>query len=263
VTFLPATGIRWGEAAALQVKDIHLGGGTEADPPWVYVHKTWKRIGRCGDRTKAAGRKQRKGAQFVWGRGRTKTAAGRRRITLTQGIRAELLPLLAGRDPQAPVFTGKDGGILQNSNFSERYLIPALQRARNDLAVLRAAAPNAHALAQLPLETPASARMVSGAPAAWLLSAGVPEARQAFESARSMIESSLDSLVSISPEGKITDVNEATVKVTGVPRANLIGTAFSECFTEPEKGNAIYQLVFDQGMAVDYPLTRSYVSCNA
>jgi PAS domain S-box-containing protein len=86
----------------------------------------------------------------------------------------------------------------------------------------------------------------------------VTEARQAFESARSMIESSLDSLVSISPEGRITDVNEATVKVTGIPREELIGTAFSECFTEPEKANAIYQLVFDQGMAVDYPLTMRH-----
>jgi PAS domain S-box-containing protein len=79
--------------------------------------------------------------------------------------------------------------------------------------------------------------------------------RESFEAARSMIESSLDSLVSISPEGRITDVNEATVKVTGVPREELIGTAFSDYFTEPEKANAIYQLVFTEGMAVDYPLT--------
>jgi len=82
--------------------------------------------------------------------------------------------------------------------------------------------------------------------------------RQAFESARSMIESSLDSLVAISPEGMITDANEATVKVTGIPRDELIGTAFSECFTEPGKANAIYQLVFEQGMAVDYPLTMRH-----
>jgi PAS domain S-box-containing protein len=86
----------------------------------------------------------------------------------------------------------------------------------------------------------------------------VTEARQAFESARSMIESSLDSLVAISPEGMITDVNEATVKVTGISREELIGTAFSEYFTEPDKANEIYQLVFDQGMAVDYPLTMRH-----
>src|SRR5664279_5718905 len=80
----------------------------------------------------------------------------------------------------------------------------------------------------------------------------------AFDAARGMIESSLDSLVAISPEGRITDANEATVKVTGVPREELIGTAFSDCFTEPEKANKIYQLVFAQGMAVDYPLTMRH-----
>ncbi len=80
----------------------------------------------------------------------------------------------------------------------------------------------------------------------------------AFDAARAMIESSLDSLVAISPEGRITDANEATVKVTEVPREELIGTAFSYCFTEPEKANRINQLVFAQGMAVDYPLTMRH-----
>src|ERR1019366_7125991 len=77
----------------------------------------------------------------------------------------------------------------------------------------------------------------------------------AFDAARGMIESSLDSLVAISPEGKITDANEATVKVTGVSREELIGTAFSDCFTEPDEANKIYQLVFAEGMALNYPLT--------
>jgi PAS domain-containing protein len=42
-----------------------------------------------------------------------------------------------------------------------------------------------------------------------------------------MTESSLDSLVAISPDGRITDVNEATVKVTGMLHEELFGTAFS------------------------------------
>jgi PAS domain S-box-containing protein len=78
--------------------------------------------------------------------------------------------------------------------------------------------------------------------------------KQASELARSMIEASLDSMVSISPEGNITDVNEATVKLTGVPREKLVGTSFSDYFTEPEKAEEIYQQVFTEGMAVDYPL---------
>jgi PAS domain S-box-containing protein len=78
---------------------------------------------------------------------------------------------------------------------------------------------------------------------------------EAFEAARAMIESSLDSLVAISPEGMITDVNQATAKVTGIPRQELIGTSFSDYLTDPEKADAIYQLVFAEGMAIDYPLT--------
>src|SRR5450631_1646900 len=83
----------------------------------------------------------------------------------------------------------------------------------------------------------------------------VTEQRKAFEAARSMIESSLDSLVAISPEGKITDANEATVRATGVPRRELIGTPFSDYFTVPAKAAEIYQRVFTEGIAVNYPLT--------
>jgi len=69
------------------------------------------------------------------------------------------------------------------------------------------------------------------------------------------VEASLDPLVTISPEGKITDVNEATIKVTGVDRVELIGTDFSDYFTQPEKAREGYQQVFSQGFVTDYPLT--------
>ncbi len=71
----------------------------------------------------------------------------------------------------------------------------------------------------------------------------------------SLIEASRDPLFTISPLGKITDINEATVKVTGVSRENLIGTDFINYFTEPEKAKEGYQLVFDEGFVTDYPLT--------
>ena len=61
------------------------------------------------------------------------------------------------------------------------------------------------------------------------------EHQQASQYVRSLIEASLDPLGTISSEGKITDVNEATIKVTGIPRERLIGTDFSNYFTEPEK----------------------------
>lgn len=77
----------------------------------------------------------------------------------------------------------------------------------------------------------------------------------ASQYARSLIESSLDPLVTISADGKITDVNEATIKVTGMPRGELIGTDFSTYFTEPEKAREGYQQVFAKGYVTDYPLT--------
>lgn len=79
--------------------------------------------------------------------------------------------------------------------------------------------------------------------------------RSAAQYARSLIEASLDPLVTISPEGKITDVNETTIRATGLSRKNLIGTDFSRYFTEPEKARAGYRQVFATGSVTDYPLT--------
>ncbi len=79
--------------------------------------------------------------------------------------------------------------------------------------------------------------------------------KTASQYARSLIEASLDPLVTISPEGKITDVNEATVKVTGVPRDKLVGTDFSDYFTEPERAREGYREVFAMGSVTNYPLT--------
>jgi len=79
--------------------------------------------------------------------------------------------------------------------------------------------------------------------------------RLASQYARSLIEASLDPLVTISPDGKIMDVNGATVKVTGVPREELLGSDFLSYFTEPAKAQDGYQRVFAEGFVADYPLT--------
>ncbi len=71
----------------------------------------------------------------------------------------------------------------------------------------------------------------------------------------SLIEASLDPLVTISIEGKITDMNEATVNITGIPREKLIGTDFLNYFTEPQKAREVYQEVFSNGSVTDSPLT--------
>jgi PAS domain S-box-containing protein len=78
--------------------------------------------------------------------------------------------------------------------------------------------------------------------------------RQDSSYARSLIEASLDPLLTISPEGKITDVNRATEKATGRGREELIGTDFSDYFTEPDRARDGYQQVFRDGSITDYPL---------
>ncbi len=72
---------------------------------------------------------------------------------------------------------------------------------------------------------------------------------------RGLLEASLDPLVTINSEGKITDVNEATIKATGVAREQIIGTDFSNYFTEPDKARMGYQKVFAKSLVTDYPLT--------
>ncbi|HXJ79143.1 MAG TPA: PAS domain S-box protein, partial [Candidatus Methylomirabilis sp.] len=71
---------------------------------------------------------------------------------------------------------------------------------------------------------------------------------------RSLIEAALDPLVTIGPDGRITDVNAATEAATGHARAALIGTDFSDYFTDPEKARAGYRQVFHEGFVRDYAL---------
>jgi PAS domain S-box-containing protein len=77
---------------------------------------------------------------------------------------------------------------------------------------------------------------------------------------RNLLEASVDPLVTISAEGKITDVNKATEDVTGYSREELIGTDFSGYFTKPEKAREGYQKVFSEGFVKDYPLAIRHMS---
>ena len=73
--------------------------------------------------------------------------------------------------------------------------------------------------------------------------------------ARNLIEASLDPLVAINTEGKITDMNEALATITGLTREKLTGTDFFEYFTEPRKAREVYREVFANGSVADSPLT--------
>jgi PAS domain S-box-containing protein len=84
--------------------------------------------------------------------------------------------------------------------------------------------------------------------------------REASLYARNLIEASLDPFATISPDGIITDVNKATEEVTGVPREKLIGSDFSDYFTEPDKAREGYRQVFEKGIVRDYLLAIRHIS---
>jgi len=86
------------------------------------------------------------------------------------------------------------------------------------------------------------------------------EKREASLYARSLIEASLDPLVTISADGKIMDVNQATESATGLSRDMLIGSDFANYFTEPDRARGGYQEVFLKGFIRDYQLAIRHAS---
>jgi PAS domain S-box-containing protein len=84
--------------------------------------------------------------------------------------------------------------------------------------------------------------------------AGKKEAWLASAYNRSLIEASLDPLVTIGPDGKITDVNAAAERLIGYSRRDLIGTEFSGYFTDPAKAQTGYEHVFQEGFVRNYTL---------
>ncbi len=87
---------------------------------------------------------------------------------------------------------------------------------------------------------------------------------------RTLIETSLDPLVTINRGGQITDANRAAELVTGVGRGSLIGSDVAAYFTEPEKARAGCDQIFAERTLRNFPLTIRSVSggvtdvlCNA
>jgi PAS domain S-box-containing protein len=84
----------------------------------------------------------------------------------------------------------------------------------------------------------------------------VAETQQAQAAAynRSIIDASLNPLVVMGRDGVLTDLNVATERATGYGRADLIGTAFSDYFTEPDVARAGCERAFRDGGARDIAL---------
>ena len=72
---------------------------------------------------------------------------------------------------------------------------------------------------------------------------------------RGLIESSVDGLITVDPQGIITDVNDRMCQMTGYTRAELLGTPFADYFTEPEHARAGVGQTFEAGFVTEYALT--------
>jgi CheY-like chemotaxis protein len=72
----------------------------------------------------------------------------------------------------------------------------------------------------------------------------------------SIIEAIHDPLFVINPEGIITDMNNASIKITeAISRDYLIGKLFPDYFTDIHKAGEGCQQVFSKGLLLGYPLT--------
>ncbi|MBQ0759013.1 MAG: PAS domain S-box protein [Zhongshania sp.] len=72
---------------------------------------------------------------------------------------------------------------------------------------------------------------------------------------RGLIEASVDGLITVDPEGYITDVNEQMCRMTGYERTDLIGTVFAGYFTESDRATSGVLETFEKGVVTEYALT--------
>jgi len=71
---------------------------------------------------------------------------------------------------------------------------------------------------------------------------------------RSLIEASIDPMVTISVTGRITDANHAAGQFFGIPAEKLTGSDFSDYFTDPETAGNGFLTALETGLIRDYPL---------
>lgn len=108
--WLVGTGMRWGEATALQVRDVSLAKST------VGVHRSWKRAapGAGGP------------AYFL---GPPKTRKARRIIAVTDAQMEMLRRRMAGKKPEDLIFETRLGKSWRHDNFWRRRWVPAVEAA--------------------------------------------------------------------------------------------------------------------------------------
>src|SRR5947207_1195692 len=72
---------------------------------------------------------------------------------------------------------------------------------------------------------------------------------------RSLVESSIDALMTTDPRGIMTDVNKQMEALTGCTRDELIGAPFKNYFTDPARAEAGIKRVLAEGRVTNYELT--------
>jgi PAS domain S-box-containing protein len=72
---------------------------------------------------------------------------------------------------------------------------------------------------------------------------------------RSLVESSIDALMTTDPRGIMTDVNKQMEALTGCTRDELIGAPFKNYFTDPARAEAGIKRVLAEGKVTNYELT--------
>jgi PAS domain S-box-containing protein len=72
---------------------------------------------------------------------------------------------------------------------------------------------------------------------------------------RSLLESSIDALMTTDPRGIVTDVNKQMEALTACTRDELIGSPFKNHFTEPARAEAAITRVLAEGRVTNYELT--------
>jgi PAS domain S-box-containing protein len=77
-------------------------------------------------------------------------------------------------------------------------------------------------------------------------------AEQAYN--RALIDSSLAGLFVLSPDGQITDVNALATRLTGHPRARLVGRQFATLFARQEEVRAAVAQAFTDGFLAEHDL---------
>jgi integrase len=111
VLFLFGTGVRWQEAAALQVADVDLEARTAT------IRRAWKDTAGAGHQL-----------------GKPKSKRSRRTVVFGTAVARAITPLIEGRDPAAFVFTNTRGGPVRHQNFTDQAWGKALHTFAGDTA---------------------------------------------------------------------------------------------------------------------------------